>query len=317
MCKRIHQHITKTGSKFAVQLHIGGKYVVRGGIASMEAALALREELLQEQARSKRVPTGKQRVVVRVKPGIIKASGRYFAACSVDGKRQASPGVSQLSDAEDALVQLKKAQAEAKKSRYATKYPKVAQKPRSESQLAKKRASQKKYWQTSSKIASEKAERSQAWAARRIEKKKVASEKRRAYSKLDRLVQRTRDRIYRLAMKRKTTKPGKTIQMLGCTRDQFRAYLESQLRVGEVMANHTLDHIFPCASYDLANPVEFSNCFHFSNFQPLSYTENCSKQSKPPTKAMAQKVPKQRWPIGMSMDQLPDKYDGWMSELRQ
>jgi len=30
-----------------------------------------------------------------------------------------------------------------------------------------------------------------------------------------------------------------------------------------------IDHIKPCASYDLADPLQQAECFHYTNLQPL------------------------------------------------
>ncbi len=41
-----------------------------------------------------------------------------------------------------------------------------------------------------------------------------------------------------------------------------------------------IDHIKPCAEFDLNNPEEQKKCFHFSNLQPLWAEENISKGAK-------------------------------------
>ena len=41
-----------------------------------------------------------------------------------------------------------------------------------------------------------------------------------------------------------------------------------------------IDHIRPCASFDLTDPVEQRKCFHFSNLQPLWAYDNHVKGDK-------------------------------------
>jgi hypothetical protein len=55
---------------------------------------------------------------------------------------------------------------------------------------------------------------------------------------------------------------------------------------------------------------------HWSNYQPLTNFENAQKSNKLPTKAMADKVDRSCWPDGITMDKLPDRYDGWATGLR-
>jgi hypothetical protein len=55
---------------------------------------------------------------------------------------------------------------------------------------------------------------------------------------------------------------------------------------------------------------------HFTNCQPLTKQENQNKYSKLPTKAMAAKVDRDKWPPGITEDMLPDIYPGWATPLR-
>ena len=41
-----------------------------------------------------------------------------------------------------------------------------------------------------------------------------------------------------------------------------------------------VDHIKPCASFDLSKPIEQRKCFNFNNLQPLWAIDNLRKGSK-------------------------------------
>lgn len=81
------------------------------------------------------------------------------------------------------------------------------------------------------------------------------------------------------------TKSKKTIELLGCTIEQFKKYLESKFLPDMSWNNYGyhgwhIDHIIPCAAFDLTKPEEQIKCFHYSNMQPLWSMDNYKKQAK-------------------------------------
>lgn len=77
-------------------------------------------------------------------------------------------------------------------------------------------------------------------------------------------------------------KSAKTLELLGCSIEEFKKHLESLWLPGMSWNNHSLkgwhiDHIKPCAKFDLSKPEEQRECFHWSNMQPLWAFDNLSK----------------------------------------
>ncbi len=86
------------------------------------------------------------------------------------------------------------------------------------------------------------------------------------------------------ALKGRIKKTAKTVELLGCSIKNFAIYLESTFKAGMTLENHgavwEIDHIIPCALFDLSRPQHQRSCFHFSNQQALFVTENRSKRAK-------------------------------------
>lgn len=78
-------------------------------------------------------------------------------------------------------------------------------------------------------------------------------------------------------------KAGKYRELLGCETQDLMAHLEAQFADGMTWANHGewhIDHIRPCASFDLTDPAQQRECFHYTNLQPLWWQDNLSKGAK-------------------------------------
>lgn len=79
------------------------------------------------------------------------------------------------------------------------------------------------------------------------------------------------------------SKSSRTLELLGCTVEQFKLHIERQfeegMRWGERDSFH-LDHIIPLAAFDLSDPEQLKYAMHWSNFQPLWKEDNISKGDK-------------------------------------
>jgi hypothetical protein len=80
------------------------------------------------------------------------------------------------------------------------------------------------------------------------------------------------------------SKSNKTITLLGIPNIEFLwNHLEKSFKPGMTRKNHGkwhIDHIKPCASFDLTKPSEQRECFHYTNLQPLWASENLSKGNR-------------------------------------
>jgi hypothetical protein len=97
-----------------------------------------------------------------------------------------------------------------------------------------------------------------------------------------RISQACRARV-REALKNKSQKAFGTEALLGCSIDELKTHLESQFTEGMTWENYGewhIDHIRPCASFNLTDPAEQKICFHYSNIQPLWASDNLSKGDK-------------------------------------
>jgi hypothetical protein len=75
-------------------------------------------------------------------------------------------------------------------------------------------------------------------------------------------------------------KRDRLIELIGCTIKELTVHLEKLFHPGMNWDNQGkwhVDHIIPCASFDLSDPVHQLECFHWSNLQPLWGPDNIRK----------------------------------------
>jgi len=70
------------------------------------------------------------------------------------------------------------------------------------------------------------------------------------------------------------------MKLVGCTSEDIRSWIENQFKPGMTWENIELDHMMPCASFDLTDTEQQKQCFHYTNLQPLFKHDNQSKSSK-------------------------------------
>lgn len=95
-----------------------------------------------------------------------------------------------------------------------------------------------------------------------------------------RLIRAVRCRIWKLARTWKSSRS--TTSLLGCDPEQFKDWLESKFLPGMSWSNYgqwEIDHVRPCASFDLTDNEQAAQCFHYTNTQPMWRTDNRTKHS--------------------------------------
>jgi hypothetical protein len=83
--------------------------------------------------------------------------------------------------------------------------------------------------------------------------------------------------------KKGNRKSERTEFYLGCTVDYFLEHIQKQFVKGMTLKNHGkwhIDHIKPCASFDLSKLSEQKKCFHYTNLQPLWAKDNLLKKDQ-------------------------------------
>jgi hypothetical protein len=90
-----------------------------------------------------------------------------------------------------------------------------------------------------------------------------------------------RSRLYN-AMKGKV-KGESTSILIGCSIDFLKGHLQSKFSCGMNFENYGkwhIDHIIPCAKFDLTKIENQKKCFHYANLQPLWAIDNIKKRDK-------------------------------------
>lgn len=79
-------------------------------------------------------------------------------------------------------------------------------------------------------------------------------------------------------------KSARTLNLIGCSVEELRSHIERLWSPGMLWENYGygdskwhIDHVRPCASFDLTEESQQRLCFNFSNLQPLWQDENFRK----------------------------------------
>lgn len=119
---------------------------------------------------------------------------------------------------------------------------------------------------------------------------------------------RLRCRIHAALFVNNVTKTTKTIVLIGCAWKKLHDHVAATFQPGMTWENRHLwhiDHIRPCASFDLTDPEQQKICFHYSNHQALWAKDNLSKGSKLTWEPSSGAIPPQIEKIKYTCQQVP------------
>lgn len=98
------------------------------------------------------------------------------------------------------------------------------------------------------------------------------------------IMHNTRTKIGKFLKANGQSKSTKTEELLGCTKQFLKEWLEYQFNSYMSWNNYGIywhiDHVTPCDAFDAANEDDLKKCFNWKNLRPLKGSENNSKSSK-------------------------------------
>ena len=92
-----------------------------------------------------------------------------------------------------------------------------------------------------------------------------------------------RNRIYLSLLAGGVKKSKGLIELVGCSIPELKEHLAHRFQSGMSWLNYGewhVDHIRPCASFDLTIESNQKECFHYLNLQPLWAKDNQKKNAK-------------------------------------
>ncbi len=98
------------------------------------------------------------------------------------------------------------------------------------------------------------------------------------------LLKNCRTRIWNVLKKNNNKKCDKTIKYLNCSIEFLKEWLKFNFTDEMTFENYGsfwhVDHVIPCAKFNLQDDEEINQCFNWTNLQPLKANVNMAKQDK-------------------------------------
>lgn len=99
------------------------------------------------------------------------------------------------------------------------------------------------------------------------------------------ITRRLRTRLCHALRAANANKAYSTLDLVGCGLDDLKRHISDQFLPGMSWSNRDqwhIDHIRPCSSFDLTDPIQQRQCFHYTNLRPLWATDNMQKHANWP-----------------------------------
>lgn len=99
-----------------------------------------------------------------------------------------------------------------------------------------------------------------------------------------RMTANLRSRLWSALRSQNVKKTNRTMYLVGCSMEFLKGHLESNFTSGMSWDNYgrngwSIDHIIPCAAFDLLNIKEQKKCFNYKNLRPMWEKDNFRKNS--------------------------------------
>jgi len=98
----------------------------------------------------------------------------------------------------------------------------------------------------------------------------------------NKLAQVLRNKLWKSLKDQNTNKQNSALELVGCSKEELIEHIQSQFKRDMTWKNWSLngwhiDHIRPISSFDLSDPAQQKECFHYTNLQPLWAIDNLKK----------------------------------------
>ncbi len=155
---------------------------------------------------------------------------------------------------------------------------KVWERKKNDAEWRKKKADQVRRWKKEN--PEKRRETHRKWYAQNRHQLKVYRARQRQKPSF-KLLENLRNRLRKLV---RGKRQHGSQALCGCTREQLVGHLQAQFAERMTWENYgsywVVDHIIPCAAFNLADHQEQRRCFHYANLRPLTKRANELKNDK-------------------------------------
>jgi hypothetical protein len=145
----------------------------------------------------------------------------------------------------------------------------------------------KRQWMVAHRVANPESSRAplRRWQAKNPEYRRIRYQTNQQARLTDLLRAAVRGVMVHRRSKRDWDRDAKLRDIIGCSKGELRTHIEAQFLPGMSWSNYgrdgwEIDHIKPCASFDLTSHDHVRECFHYTNLRPLWRIDNMRRPRK-------------------------------------